>query len=158
MKDASRRQVLGAAATGTALSIAGCSALDGDEPALDTDGAEGVATVAVDIDERMAEREAEIQQQLEDEEISQEEAQAEFQAAQIEALEDAVGSVESYAAETDGLDVVDSSDQVGALLVDGDPAAVIAALDNDDVGALVSAAQFQQFQEQQPAEGEDGSQ
>ena len=152
MNDPSRRRVLGAAATGTALSLAGCSALDDDAP-LDTDGAGGTATVAVDIDERMAEREAEIQQQLQDEEISQEEAQAEFQAAQIEALEDAVEAVESYAADIDGLSVTETSTQAGALLVDGDPAAMIEALDNDDIGALVSAAQFEQFQEQ-PAESE----
>ena len=152
MKDASRRQVLGATATGTALSLAGCSALDDDTP-LDTDGSEGSATIAVDIDERMAEREAEIQQQLEDEEISQEEAQTEFQAAQIDALEGAVEAVESHAADVDGLSVTETSSQAGALLVDGDPAAMIETLDNDDVGALVSAARFEQFQEQ-PAEDE----
>jgi len=152
MKHASRRQVLGATATGTALSLAGCSALDDDEAVPDAEESDGTATVAVDIDDEMDEREAEIQQQLEDEEISQEEAQAEFQEAQVEALENAVAAVESYAANIDGLDVLETSDQAGALLVDGDPAAMIEALDTDDVGALVSAARFEQFREQPDGE------
>lgn len=156
MDDPSRREVLGVTAAGTALSLAGCSALDDgdtDGTTPDTNGAEGAVTVAVDIEARMAEREAEIQQQLEDEEISQEEAQAEFETAQIEALEAAVAAVESYAADVDGLNVVDSNSQAGALLVDGDPAEIIETLDNDDVAGLVAAAQFEQLQ-QQPTEGE----
>jgi len=86
MTDTSRRQVIAATATGTTLSLAGCSALDDDETP-DTESSDSGVTIAVDIEERIAEREAEIQQQLEDEELSQEEAQAEFQTAQLEALQ-----------------------------------------------------------------------
>lgn len=160
MRDASRRQVLGAAATGTALSVAGCSALDdsgddaieGNESVPQTDDSEGIAAVAVDIDQRIAEEQAEIQEQLENEEITQEEAQAALQAAEVDALEDAVAAVESYATDTDGFDVVDTIAQAGALLVDGDPAAAIDALNTDDVGALIPAAQFHQLQAQRPPE------
>ena len=152
MDETSRRQVLGATVTGATLSLAGCSALEDDDTPT-TDGSETSATIAVDIDERMAEREAEIQQQLEDEEISQEEAQAEFQAAQLEALENAVEAVESHVGDVDGLRVTGTSSQAGAILVDGDPAAMIEILENDDVSALVSAAQFEQIQDQS-TEGE----
>ena len=144
MPDTSRRQMLAATATGTTLSLAGCSALDGGETP-DTDGADRGVTIAVDSEERIAERESEIQQQLEDEELSQEEAQAEFQAAQLEALETAVEAVESHVADIDGLTVSGTSTQAGAVLVDGDPAAMIETLENDDVSALVSAAQFEQL-------------
>jgi len=146
MTDASRRQVLAATATGTTLSLAGCSALD-DDGTPNTESLDDGVTIAVDIEERVAEREAAIQQQLEADEIDQEEAQAEFQAAQLEALENAVEAVESYVADVDGLSVTGTSSQAGAILVDGDPAAMIETLGNDDVSALVSAAQFEQIQE-----------
>lgn len=148
MEDASRRQVLGATVTGTALSLAGCSALDDDDAAPDMNGSEGTATIVVDIEARIAEREAEIRQQVEDDELSEEEAQAELQASQVEAIENAIEAVESHAADTDRLNVVTTNSQAGALLVDGDPAAIIETLDSADVAALVSAAQFEQLQEQ----------
>jgi len=150
MTDTSRRQVIAATATGTTLSLAGCSALDDDETP-DTESSDSGVTIAVDIEERIAEREAEIQQQLEDEELSQEEAQAEFQTAQLEALENAVEAVESDVAGIDGLTVSGTSTQAGALLVEGEPAAMIETLENDAVSALVSAAQFEQIQD---ADGE----
>ncbi|MWV64103.1 hypothetical protein GRS48_04585 [Halorubrum sp. JWXQ-INN 858] len=167
MVETPRRRVLEVAATGTALSLAGCSALDGDEDAPtdggedapasgdgegddDTSGTtpsgEAAATVAVDIDDRMAEREADIQERLQDEEIDQEEAQAEFQEAQLEALEGATAAVEEHVVDIDGLAVADSSVQAGALLVDGDAAAVLETLELDDVAALVSAAEFEGLQ------------
>ncbi len=160
MDHTSRRRVLEAAAAGTALSLAGCSALDDDEtieeePDVESDGdgsgapeleGEAAATIAVDIESRMAEIEAEIDERIEEGEIDQEEAQAEFQEAQIEALEEATAAVESHAEGIDGLRVVESSVQAGAMLVDGDAAAILDTLDSEDVAALVSAEQFEAFQ------------
>lgn len=160
MEHPSRRRVLEAAAAGTALSVAGCSALDDDaggpeeDPDVEADGdgadapeleGEAAATIAVDIEARMAEIEAEINARVEEGEIDQEEAQAEFQEAQIEALEAATAAVEAYAQDVDGLSVVESNVQAGAMLVDGDAVAILDTLDEEDVAALVSAEQFEAF-------------
>lgn len=152
-----RRRVLAAAATGSALSLAGCSALDDDEPTADTDEAdapddtdeadapdgEAAATVAVDIDERMQEERADIQRRLEEEEIDEEEAQAELQETQLEVLEETIGEFEAHVADVDGLAVADTSVQTGLVLVEGDAAAMVDALDSEPVAALVPADAFE---------------
>ncbi len=165
MENPSRRRVLAATATGSALSLAGCAALDGDEedapedvePSADVDDeevpepeGEAAATVAVDIEARMAEREAEINEQVEEGEIDEEEAQMAFQEAQLEALEEATEAIESVVEGLDGLAVLDSIVEAGAILVDGDAIAIVGMLDEDDVAALLSAEEFAAIGQPQP--------
>ncbi|SNR31028.1 hypothetical protein [Halorubrum vacuolatum] len=155
MEDTSRRHVLAAAATGSAFSLAGCAALDNDDDEVPEDGpadaddgevpepeGEAAATIAVDVEARMAEIEAEISERVEEGEIDQEEAQAELQEAQLEAVEEGVGAAESFVEGIDGVTTLDSNVQAGAILVDGDAAAILETLDGDDVAALLSAAEF----------------
>ena len=155
-----RRRVLAAAATGSALSLAGCSALDDEAPTADTDDAddadasddtdetdapdgEATAAVAVDIEERMQEAQADIQRRLEEGEIDEEEAQVELQETQLEVLEETIGEFEAHVADVDGLAVADTSVQTGLVLVDGEAAAIIDALDSETVTALIPADEFE---------------
>lgn len=166
MVETPRRRLLAAAATGSALTIAGCSALeeggpdegdgdasgtddaDADESDTDDSSADGAgggaaATVAVDIDERMQERQAELQEQLEEGEIDQEEAQAELQAAQMEVLSETIDDLEAEAADVDGLTVADTNAEFGLALVEGDASAVLETLDLGYVAGLLAADEFQ---------------
>jgi len=161
-----RRRVLAAAATGTALSVAGCSTLDDgdagdDADALDedpdsgeanaTDDADGdassgetaAATVAVDIEDRDGGGLGrDIEQRYENDTIDEEEARTELQEAQLAVLEETIADVEAYAADVDGLAVTDTAVRSGLVLVDGDATAIIDTLDSDDAAALLAADQF----------------
>ena len=155
-----RRRVLAAAATGSTLSLAGCSSLEsdgtaGDEPAqTDDDGSgdEASATVALDIQADLQTAQADIRQRLQEGNISQTEAQAELQETQLDLLTEAVSTVESYASDTEGLTVSQTNAQAGAVLVSGDAAAVLGVLDAESVSALLAAGEFPE--PQQPATNE----
>ncbi|MUW15458.1 hypothetical protein GJ633_13035 [Halorubrum sp. CBA1125] len=164
--------MLAAAATGSTLALAGCSSLESGDGSGDGDGSEdgpeqtagsdesggstageASATVAVDIQEDLQAAQADVQQRLQEGNLTQEEAQVEIQETQLELLGEAVSSVESYAGETDGLSVSETNQRAGAVLVSGDPAAVLGVLDADGVAALLSADEFPE-----PQNGGDGSQ
>lgn len=159
-----RRRVLAAAATGSTLSLAGCSSLGSDgaesgDGADQTEGSEsddgdgetdetgsatstGAATAAVDIQADLQAAQSDVRERLQAGNITQEEAQTEIQEAQIELLEEAVSTVEAHAAETDGLDVSRTNERAGAVLVSGDAGAVLGVLDTESVTALLSADDF----------------
>ncbi|MFW5917189.1 MAG: hypothetical protein ACOCRD_02130 [Halorubrum sp.] len=158
-----RRRVLAAAATGSTLSLAGCSSLGSDgtgsgDGAGQTEGSEsdgegetdetgsaastGSATAAVDIQADLQAVQTDVRERLQAGNITEEEAQAEIQEAQMELLEEAVSTVETHAADTDGLDVSRTNERAGAVLVSGDPGAVLGVLDTESVTALLSADDF----------------
>jgi hypothetical protein len=175
MVDTPRRRLLAAAATGSTLALAGCSSLESGDGSVDgsgdgpeqTEGSdesggsaddgstadEAAATVAVDIQEDLRAAQADVQERLQEGNLTQEEAQVEIQETQLELLGEAVSSVESYAGETDGLSVSETNQRAGAVLVSGDPAAVLGVLDADGVAALLPADDFPE-----PQNGADGSQ
>ncbi|GAB6878790.1 hypothetical protein JCM17823_10640 [Halorubrum gandharaense] len=162
MENLPRRRVLQAAAAGTAASVAGCSALDDEAPTAEEEGeeapeaadespdedpareldGEAAATVAVDIDEQMEAAQMEIQSQVEEGDLDQEEAQMELQETQQEILQDVTGAVEETVGGIDGIAVAETVPQAGAVLVDGDALGVLELLEDDDVQALLSAAEF----------------
>ncbi|WP_241686120.1 hypothetical protein [Halorubrum amylolyticum] len=162
MVNAPRRRVLAAAATGSTLSLAGCGSLGsggdaGSDGAAQTDGTNGTsdeggdgdaaATVAVDIQEDLQATRAEVQSRLQEGNISREEAQTEIREAQLDLLDEAVSAVEAYAADTAGLAVSRTNGRAGAVLVSGDPAAVLGVLDAEGVTALLSPDDFPEPQD-----------
>lgn len=160
MVETPRRRVLAAAATGSTLALAGCSSLGSDGTgsgdSTQTDGSDSAgnasATVAVDIQADLQAAQNDIRQRLQEGNLTQSEAQAEIRETQLDLLTEAISTVESYASDTEGLTVSQANARAGAVLVSGDPAAVLSVLDADSVSALLAAEDFPE--PQQPATNE----
>lgn len=151
--DSGRRRFLELATAGTALSLAGCSALE-DQATTETDSpATGEATeegqrrrVAVSTpadQQQLQQRQREIQANVSSGNISRSEAQQRYQTAQQELRSTAVESFEERVSSTSNLTVVDSLEQFGVLLVSGTPTALIETLSLASVNALLPADTFQ---------------
>ncbi|WP_216824741.1 hypothetical protein [Salinigranum rubrum] len=158
--DTGRRRFLELAGTGTAFSLAGCSALQDDAaPQAQTtesetgdapsSGASRQATVALRADQQaLQQRQQEISSELRSGNISRSEAQQQYQTAQQELLSDAVTSFRERAESTESLSIVDSVEQFGVFLVEGPAATILDTLSFDAVNALLSAATFEQARQQ----------
>lgn len=151
--DTGRRRFLQLAGTGTALSLAGCSALDGDAAAQDdtettTDGGRTTALAVRTDREQLRKRQQEIQSALSSGNISRSEAQKRYQTAQRELRSEAVASFRERAASNSDLSVVDAVEQFGVLLVSGSATALIDALSFSSVDALLPEETFRQARQQ----------
>jgi carbohydrate-selective porin OprB len=158
--DTGRRRFLELAGTGTALSLAGCSALQNDaasqttaETGTETASASGSerreVTVALRADqEELQQRQQEISSELRAGNITRTEAQQQYQAAQQELLSGAVTSFTERVESNDALTVVDRIDQFGVFLIEGPAAGLLDTLSFGAVNALLSAATFQQAKQQ----------
>lgn len=152
--DSGRRRFLELATAGTALSLAGCSALEDqattgtDSPAAEGTSGEGqrqrVAVSTPADQQQLQQRQREIQANVSSGNISRSEAQQRYQTAQQELRSDAVASFRERASSTSDLRVVDSLEQFGVLLVSGTPTALIETLSFTLVNALLPADAFQQ--------------
>lgn len=152
--DSGRRRFLELTTTGTALSLAGCSALEDqgttgtDSSATEETSGEGrqqrVAVSTPADRQQLQQRQQEIQANVSSGNISRSEAQQRYQTAQQELRSSAVASFKERASSTSGLTVVDSLDQFGVLLVSGTPTVLIETLSLDPVNALLPADTFQQ--------------
>ena len=160
--DLPRRRVLTATASGAALSTAGCTAFDADETDADPDdtpdagdeddtndtdadgepSGEAAATIRVDVTEELDAVEADLREQLEAGEITEEEASTRFQEAEIEIVTEAMDAIEVAVADSDGITVADSELGRGVLLVDGEADSLIDLLAVDDVLGLFPADDF----------------
>lgn len=158
--DTGRRRFLELAGTGTALSLAGCSALQNDAASQTTaeTGTETVSgsggerrevTVALRADQqKLQQRQQEISSELRSGNISRTEAQQQFQAAQQELLSNAVSSFTARVESNEALTIVDSVDQFGVFLIEGPAAGLLDTLSFGAVNALLSASTFQQAKQQ----------
>lgn len=161
--DTGRRRFLELAGTGTALSLAGCSALQGETASQTTaSGTEAAAasgetqrvTVALRADqEALQQRQQEISSELRSGNISRTEAQQQFQTAQQELLSNAAASFTDRVESTEGLAVVDHVEQFGVFLVEGPAASVLDTLSFGSVNALLAASRFQQARQQATGTG-----
>ena len=170
-KTTGRRQFIKLAGTGTALSVAGCNALQSDDSTANEteitdsgstpeteetddggstpDATDRTVTLQVQPDQQeLRERQIQLQQQIQNEEISREEAQQQSQELQQELLGDAIENFESRASEESGLTIDDSLDQFGILLVSGNAGRLIDTLESEDVGGMFAADTFEQAQVQ----------
>lgn len=159
----SRRRLLQIGGTGTALAISGCSTNSNDESGT-SEGAESTedtVSVAANIKEEnieeaqaeIEERQQDIQEDLDNEEISEQEAQIKMQQVQVEVqqefIAESVNDIESLVAETDGLELSDSDEGIGMLLVEGDAESLIGLLSNGSVLALYAEEKFEEQLAQQ---------
>jgi hypothetical protein len=150
--DTGRRQFLQLAGTGTAASLAGCSALSNHQGDGGEGGGEGgePATVALAVQpdqQSLQELQAEIQSQVQSGELDPQQAQAQFQRRRTELTR---GAVDTFRNRTGNVSVsVDNSvARFGVLLVSGDPAALIETLAFEEVSGLFPASTFEQAQAQ----------
>jgi hypothetical protein len=151
-----RRRFLELAGTGTALSLAGCSALQDDAVSQTTtagtdgsgDGSRRVAVTLQPDQQRLQERRQEIQSELSSGNVSRSEAQQQYQTAQQELLTRAVDSFRQRAGSTENLRVVGTVERFGIVLVAGGPATLIDSLSFETVNALLPQETFQRAKSQ----------
>ncbi|ELZ31300.1 hypothetical protein C474_08342 [Halogeometricum pallidum JCM 14848] len=154
-----RRRFLELAGTGTALSLAGCSALQDDAASQTTttgagessESSEGSRRVAVTLQpdqQKLQQRQQEIQSELSSGNVSRSEAQQQYQTAQRELLTQAVESFRQRADSTSNLKAVGAVERFGIVLVAGSPAALIDSLSLSMVNALLPQKTFQRAKSQ----------
>lgn len=146
--DTGRRRFLQLAGTGTAASMAGCSALsnhngaggDGSEPAT--------VTLAVQPDQQsLQELQSEIQSRVQSGELDRMQAQQAFQRRRAELTRTAVDAFRNRTGNV-SVNVDDAVARFGVLRVSGDPAALIETLSFEEVSGLFPAATFEQARAQ----------
>jgi len=148
--DTGRRQFLQLAGTGTAASLAGCSALSNHqgEGGGGENAEPATVTLAVQPDQQsLQELQSEIQSQVQSGELDPQQAQAQFQRRRTELTRDAVGAFRNRTGNV-SVSVDNTVAQFGVLLVSGDPAALIEALAFEEVSGLFPASTFEQAQAQ----------
>lgn len=142
-----RRQFLQSAGVGGTALLAGCSERLGLQNASDGDGAGGgdgerkVGIIAAVDQQALQAAQAEVQQQVQSGNLSQQEAQQEFQtqrqeivAQGVQSLVDALGS---------DLSVEKRYEQYGGVVVSGPAGALLDALSLEQSRALIPAAEFE---------------
>ncbi|SDZ76390.1 Tat (twin-arginine translocation) pathway signal sequence [Haloplanus vescus] len=143
--DTSRRSFLQFAGVGAAASMAGCSSLGNHEG-----GNAEPATVTLGIQpsqESLQELQSDIQSQVQSGELSRMEAQQRFSQRRMELTREAVGSFRNRTGNV-SVSVNDAVEDVGALRVSGDPAALIETLSFEEVSGMFPASVFDQAQSQ----------
>ena len=109
----------------------------------DSPDGEARATVALDVETPLSEREAELQEQLEEGEIDEQEAEELHREAQQTIIDGLIEVIETHAATREGLDVVETRYQTATALVDGDALEVVRLVDHENVSAVLAAADFE---------------
>lgn len=151
--DAGRRRFLQLAGTGTALSIAGCNALqsrsggDGESSNVGL-----VVTPGREAQQQLRRRQLQVQSQVRSGEMDRREAQAEIRTAREEAYSEPVEAFTGRA-EAGPLTVEDSVESQGLFLVSGPADALVEALGHDEVAALIPESDFEQATTQQGGGG-----
>jgi len=148
--DTGRRRFLQLAGTGTAASLAGCSALSNhNDGGAGGDGAEpATVTLAVQPDQQsLQELQSEIQSQVQSGELNQMQAQREFQQRRAELTRNAVGTFRNRTGNV-SVSVDDTVAQFGVMRVSGEPTALIETLSFEEVSGLFPASAFEQAQTQ----------
>lgn len=173
----SRRRVLSIGGAGTALTLAGCSSSDDPGPDRPNktepeqtnttdrqpgDDAEGLATVTLSVEipeaelesarEEFNQRQQELEDELEDGEISQQEFQARAQRARDEIqrryIADVTTRLETTIGDSERFTLSESAPNSGLLLIDGPPDGLIELLTNETVRALFAEGAFEATDQQ----------
>lgn len=155
--DTDRRRVLALAGTGTAASLAGCSALQGATDSPDstdttpdgTSDSQETVVVAVQADQqKLQQRQQKIQSDLQAGNISRSEAQKQFRTVQNQLRSKAVTSFKQRTNSNSGLTINGSVNQFGILLVSGPATTLINSLTFPEVNGLLPEDTFQQAKSQ----------
>lgn len=147
-----RRRFLEGISVGGGMLLSGCTEqLDlggGSETAAQTgadDASVGsVAAIAAVDQEALQEEQIALREELQNGNITQDEAQAEFAAIREEYLNAAIDALTGTVAETSGANVDDEYRSLGAIVVSGEPAALLGLVDAESVNALVSIADVEE--------------
>ncbi|MFB6255590.1 MAG: hypothetical protein ABEH58_02505 [Haloplanus sp.] len=143
-----RRQFLQLAGTGTAASLAGCSALSSQQGDSGEGAAPATVTLAVQPDQQsLQELQSEIQSQVQSGELDPQQARAQFERRRTELTRSAVDTFRNRTGNV-SVSVDNTVAQFGVLLVSGDPAALIETLAFEEVSGLFPASTFEQAQAQ----------
>ena len=143
MPTVNRRRLLELTGVGTGVAVAGCMNQLGGEG----DGRQ--VTVSLQPDqEALQTRQQELQEELLAGNITQAEAQEEFQAAQEEALADAVDTAEDVFSSAD-ITIEDRIEGQGLLLVAGGDSDILDSLETDVVQLIAAGSLFEQAKAQQ---------
>jgi hypothetical protein len=146
--DTGRRRFLQLAGTGTAASLAGCSALSNHDGGGGESAEPTTVTLAVQPDQQSLQAlQSEIQSQVQAGELDPQQAQAEFQRRRAELTRNAVDVFRNRTGNV-SVSVDDTVTQFGVLLVSGDPAALIETLSFEEVSGLFPASTFEQARSQ----------
>jgi len=154
-----RRRLLRAGGTGSALALAGCTAPvservdgaqgsgDGETQTGDGDGGGDAdrlpVTLLLGFDrEAFQERQQELQEAVSNGETDPEDAQSQLREFQRQLLTESVETFEGRIGDDDRISVVESSVEAGVLLIEGEPTALVGSLAFDEVNALLEAAEF----------------
>lgn len=147
-----RRSFLALTSTSAMGAIAGCSSLNSQSQTEESTGDSGTNTLTAQVQpdqEELTALQEDLQQEIEDGEISQEEAQQELQSKQVELTEDAVSSYEEIAADDESISVENSESEYGILQVNAPANTLVNALQNGDFAALLPKAYYDQYIQQQ---------
>jgi len=154
--DTGRRRFMQLAGTGTALSMAGCSALSNHDSDADGgagaggDGEAEIATVTLGVqpdEAALQELQSNISSRVQSGELERMEAQQEFRTRRAELTSDAVDRFRNRSADL-SVSIDDTVDEFGVLLVTGEPAALLDSLGFDGVNGLFPAAVFEEARAQ----------
>lgn len=154
-----RRRFLQLAGTGAAFSLAGCNSIQNPQQQTTTaadDGTGDTATVtlALEIDqEALQEEQVKLQQELQNGTINQTEAQERFRNLQTELIGDAMSSFQERVQDDSSIQIDDTAEQLGIVLVSGEPSALIETLSNEEARGLFPEATFEEAQAQAQAGG-----
>jgi hypothetical protein len=143
-----RRRFLQSLGAGTALSVAGCNALQNQNEGSGGGGERTVAVAVSPDQQALQQRRQEIIAQARSGELSQSEARSEIQTARSELLADATEAFEGNVSSAEGVGVDGSVPDLGVYLVTGDPGAIIDLLSVDAVGALLPESAFDRAEQQ----------
>ncbi|MFW5956640.1 MAG: hypothetical protein ACOCQY_04480 [Halorhabdus sp.] len=153
-----RRRFLTGVGIGSTTLVAGCqdqlgantdtSAAQSDDEASST--VEVAAIVAID-QEALQEEQAAIQEDLQNEDINQTEAQEQMAEIQETYVGEGIDALKETVSEAANVEALETHESLGAVTVDGEPAAILGLLEADSVSALVSTAEVESTTPSQPS-------
>jgi hypothetical protein len=148
---AKRRRFLEGISVGGGMLLAGCTdQLDlggesGTAAQADDDASVGSVAAIANVDQKaLQEEQVALQEELQNGNITQEEAQEEFAEIREEYLNEAIDALTGTVAETSGADVDEEYRSFGAVVVSGEPAALLSLVNAESVRALVSTADVEE--------------
>ena len=156
-----RRSFLAATGASATVALAGCSnqnspsQTDGDEDPQETPDTEATLTIQIQGDrDELTRFQEELQEDVENGNITSTEAQQEFQNKQDELIEEATSAFEDTAADDDAVSIEDSSPEYGMLRITAPASTFVNGLEDGELAAVLPAGYYDQFiQQQQLQEG-----
>jgi len=158
MDHQSRRRFLATASVGVAGAFAGCASSEESGPAGQTDTEDRMTvTVGVEPDaDAFQERQQELIDEVEAGNMTQSEATEQLSELESEILAEAATAAQERL-ESDGADIEAVDETAGVLRATADPAALVGALTDDRIAAMLEAAAYDSLAGTDAAGAENGT-